>query len=93
MRKFYKFTKTSAEDRRQELLEFVEKYNKKYKSYEDVVTWLKGVAGHCIMDSDGFEFADEETSKESWEWGHGGLVKYFPKHHIVVNADIPLGHL
>lgn len=93
MRKFYKFTKTSVEDRRRELLDFVEKYNKKYRSYENVVTWLKGLAGHYIMDSDGFEFADEETSEEPWNWGHGGIVDYSPKHHIVVNTDIPLGHL
>ena len=93
MRKFYKFTKTSAEDRRQELLEFVEKYNKKYKSYENVVTWLKGLASFYIMYSDGFEFADEETSEESYNWGHGGLVTYAKACHIVVNDNINLGSL
>lgn len=93
MRKFYKFTKSSAEDRRQELLEFVEKYNKKYNSYDSVVRWIKGINSHYLSKDDGFEFEDEETSQDSWMWGHGGLVKYCPSLHKLVNDNIDLGHL
>lgn len=93
MKKFYKFTKSSAEDRRQELLEFIEKYNKKYRSYSAVMIWAKRINSFSLKEYEGFEFADEETSEEEWGWGHGGLAKYFPKHHIVVNDNIDLGKL
>lgn len=93
MRKFYKFTKATAEDRRQELLDFVIKYNSKYNSYDSVIIWLKGLKSYYIMENDGFEFADEETIEDSWMWGHGGLVDYLPSKHIVVNTDITLGKL
>lgn len=93
MRKFYKFTKSSAEDRRKELLEFVEKYNKKYNSYNSVVTWIKGINSFYLKKDDGFEFADEETSDDLWMWGHGGLAKYNKICHIFVNDNINLGKL
>ena len=93
MRKFYKFTKTTAEDRRKELLEFVEKYNSKYNSYNTVMDFIRRQDAKYLAEDDGFEFDDEETSEESWMWGHGGLVKYFPKRHIVVNDNIDLGKL
>lgn len=93
MRKFYKFTKTTAEDRRKELLDFVEKYNKKYNSYDSVIKWIKGIHSHYLAKDDGFEFEDEETSQDSWMWGHGGLVHYAKGCHILVNDNINLGGL
>lgn len=87
------FTKDTAEDRRKELLDFINKYNNKYRSYNDVIGWLKNLNSCYIMENNGFEFADEETSKEPYEWGHGGLVDYTPSKHIVVNTDITLGQL
>lgn len=93
MRKFYKFTKNTAEDRRQELLDFINKYNSTYRSYNNVIDWLKGVESYYILTSDGFEFMDEETSNEPYEWGHGALTGYLPNRHIVVNTDITLGKL
>lgn len=93
MKKFYKFKKATAEDRRQELMDFVEKYNKKYNSYDSVTVWLKGLNNYFIMENDGFEFEDEETSDDSWMWGHGGLVDYLPSQHILVNDNINLGKL
>lgn len=93
MRKFYKFTKATVEDRRQELLEFVTKYNKKYNSYNSVTNWIKGMDSFYIKNSDGFEFADKETSVDPCMWGHGGLVDYSKTHHILVNDNINLGSL
>lgn len=93
MKKFYKFTKTTAEERRIELLEFVEKYNKKYNSYDSVIKWIKGINSHYLAEYDGFEFYDEETSEDSCMWGHGGLVVYSPKLHKLVNDNEDLGKL
>lgn len=93
MRKFYKFTKSSAEDRRQELLDFVEKYNKKYNSYNTVMDFIRGLDTIYLARYDGFEFEDEETSQDSWMWGHGSLVKYRLNLHKLVNDNIDLGKL
>lgn len=93
MRKFYKFTKTSAEDRRKELTEFVDKYNSNYKSYNNVKEWLTLINNHFILDKDGFEFDDPTTSDDSYQWGHGSLVKYSKFRHILVNDNIDLGKL
>ena len=87
------FTKSSPEDRRKELLEFVEKYNKKYNSYNSVMNFIRRLDARYLAEDDGFEFEDEETSQDLWMWGHGGLVKYFPKQHILVNDNVDLGKL
>lgn len=93
MKKFYMFTTDTAEDRRKELLDFVNKFNKKYNSYNSVIAWLKDLNSYYIMDSDGFEFADESTEDCSGLWGHGGLIDYDATHHILVNTNITLGEL
>ena len=93
MRKFYKFTKPTAEERRIELLEFVEKYNKKYNSYDSVRRWIIGMNIFYLAKKDGFEFEDAETSDDSWMWGHGGIVKYNSNMHTLVNDNIDLGSL
>lgn len=93
MRKFYKFTKTTAEERLKELEEFVDKYNSKYKSYNAVIDWLNRIVSFNIVNGDGFEFEDPDTCLEDWLWGHGGIAKYSPSAHIVVNDNIDLGKL
>lgn len=93
MRKFYKFTKSSAEDRIKELEEFVDKYNSKYSSYKAVKEWLAMLNKFYILDKDGFEFDDPDISESEWNWGHGSLVKYNSNYHIVVNDNINLGQL
>lgn len=93
MRKFYKFTKSTGEERVKELEEFVDKYNSKYSSYKAVKEWLAMLNRFYILDKDGFEFDDPDISKEEYNWGHGSLVKYSPSHHIIVNDNIDLGKL
>jgi hypothetical protein len=93
MRKFYKFTKTSAEDRRKELFDFVTKYNKKYASYSSVISWINTLPSSYFDDEEGFEFSDEDTTGDSSMWGHGGLRIYNSNQHIIVNDNINLGQL
>lgn len=93
MKKFYKFTKANAEDRRKELFDFVTRYNKKYSSYSAVITWLETLTCYILANEDGFAFEDEETTRDYSMWGHGGLYKYNKDMHIVVNDNINLGKL
>lgn len=93
MRKFYKFTKDTSEERVKELEEFVDKYNSKYSSYKAVKEWLALINKCYILDKDGFEFDDPDICKEEFKWGHGSLVKYSPSYHILVNDNITLGEL
>lgn len=93
MKKFYMFTTSDAEDRRKELLDFVNKHNRKYASYRTVIEWIKGINYHYLMTSDGFEYADESVVDDPSCWGHGGLVDYDTKYHILVNGNLTLGEL
>lgn len=94
MKKFYKFTASSNEGRQKEFLEFIKVAFKGYYSLPYIISWIhKDYIVRELMYYDGYWYEDPSTHYDSETWGFGGLAKYSPAKHSVVNASITLGEL
>lgn len=94
MKKFYKFTASSNIDRQKEFIEFIKIAFKDYYSLSAITRWIHApYIVEALIEYDGYWYEDPSTNCDSEMWGFGGLAKYSPAEHSIVNTSITLGEL